>query len=401
MIKKYKVLIAIVAFIILLEVIYIVKLNYRTLLGGISQPLALSDYAVQVIKICNTSKNHASCYDREIPKLMKYISMEDAFKVTRQVQMIDKSYTYCHVLGHNLSAKEVDKDPSKWKEVVARCPSGVCSNGCLHGGMQERFRAESLTNDQLNKYKADFASICRRKPNWNPTNLEQASCYHAIGHLMMYATRADVKKSVVLCDELLNNDEGRKYTHICYDGVFMQIFQPLEPEDFGLVKDIAPKKETVEAFCNAYTGEPKASCHSESWPLFYNEIMTPQGLFDFCNSVSPLREKDRCYNGLFYIVTAQMQLDTTKITDFCTSMNSERQGMCFANAASRLIEVDYSNIDKSVSLCAKADALGVGEKCYKELILYSTYNFHKGSQEYYKICNSLPEKWKGECLVGK
>ena len=96
-----------------------------------------------------------------------------------------------------------------------------------------------------------------------------------------------------------------------------------------------------------------------------------------------------------------MQLDTTKITDFCTSMNSERQGMCFANAASRLIEVDYSNIDKSVSLCAKADALGVGEKCYKELILYSTYNFHKGSQEYYKICNSLPEKWKGECLVGK
>jgi len=105
---------------------------------------ALQKYADDVLAKCQSETYSPGCYDREIPKLMDYISMEDAFKVTSIVQGEDKTYTYCHVLGHKLAAREIDKDPSKWKEVVTRCPSGICSNGCIHGGFQEKFRSETF-----------------------------------------------------------------------------------------------------------------------------------------------------------------------------------------------------------------------------------------------------------------
>jgi hypothetical protein len=196
----------------------------------------ISELAKQMVDRCKTSKFTQTCYDKEIPKLMDNptnLSMENAFAVTRIVQDIDKSFPYCHVLGHELSAKEVNKDPSKWKDVVSRCPSGTCSNGCIHGGFQEKFRAESLTDAQVQQVLPDLKTICEDRDNWHPTGLEQASCYHALGHLTMYLTRADTTKSSSLCNTIAQKSDGRDFRHLCYDGVFMQIYQPLEPEDFS------------------------------------------------------------------------------------------------------------------------------------------------------------------------
>ncbi len=361
----------------------------------------IKEYASKVIEKCSTASYRPSCYDKEVPKYMDNpykLSMEDAFKVTAEVQNQDKTFTYCHVLGHELSAKEVDKDQSKWKDVLTRCPSGVCSNGCLHGGMQERFRSDSLTEDQLNRLKPDFASLCRKKDTWTPTGLEQGSCYHALGHLLMYATKADATKASRLCDELTKNDEGKWYTTLCYDGVFMQIYQPLEPEDFALVKNITPKKDGVDSFCSAYESNKRESCHTESWPLFFKEIMTPDGLYAFCQN-KDIVNKQKCFNALFYVAAAQLQLNVEKITTFCDGTEKEVRGQCFASSASRLIEVDYRNADNALALCTEADRQGVGENCYRELATFATYNYHSGSPESKKLCNSLPDNIKGLCLT--
>ncbi|MEZ4200780.1 MAG: hypothetical protein R3B69_04370 [Candidatus Paceibacterota bacterium] len=99
--------------------------------------------------MCNRLRTGPKCYDEEIPKLMDAgMSMEDAFAVTATIQDLDPSYQYCHVLGHELSAKETAKDPSRWKDVVARSPLGMCSNGGVHGAFQERFRVEHFDEDE-------------------------------------------------------------------------------------------------------------------------------------------------------------------------------------------------------------------------------------------------------------
>lgn len=358
---------------------------------------SLTEYADKVLALCHASSYRQGCYDKEIPKLMDVISMEDAFKVTEIVQDKDASYSYCHVLGHELSAREVKKDPDKWKDVIARCPSGVCSNGCIHGGMQERFRSESLTDAQIEKIIPDIEMICEEKPIWHPTGLEQNSCYHALGHLTMYLTNADIDKSVAICDRIAVKPDGRNLAFLCYDGAYMQLFQPLEPEDIALIKGKEVTHATVDGFCNRFHGEKNASCWSESWPLFNEEIKQADGMIALCSHIEDGYQQ-RCFNSMFYGVPIKIGFDTQKIAAFCEQVPTGYVGTCFANAADRLIETDYRNIQKSTALCGAAKEQTAGAACYDQLVRISTFHFHPDSAEFRLLCNSLPGAWQEACL---
>lgn len=395
----YIVLIVIFFLVVLIEGIFLFKDNLPSMGTGVSDS-TLNRYATEVVEKCEKERYRPACYDEEIPKLMDEISMEDAFKVTRVVQDKDTSYTYCHVLGHELSAREVQKDPSRWKDVVARVPSGLCSNGGIHGAFQERFRVEFFTPEQVEQIKPELMNVCEARDGWNPTGLEQGSCYHALGHLVMYITKAEIKPSLDLCDEMAKKENGRDFSQLCYDGVFMQIFQPLEPEDFDLIAGKEVKANELYDFCKKFKDKERSSCWSEGWPLFFDQIMTPTGLVKHCSSafLGDKSHSDRCYLGLFYVITAQMKFDTVRLSSFCSALPVPRDGECFASGASRMIETDYRNISKSVDFCKGASSLENQGMCYNELIKYSTFNFHPNSKEFYDLCNSLPGASKERCL---
>ncbi len=368
----------------------------RDSLPSAKKPLA--SYADTVVKACQNEPYRPSCYDREIPKLVDVLSLEEGFAVTRIVQEKDASYQYCHVLGHALSARETRQNPDKWKEVLGRCPSGLCSNGCLHGGLQERFRGQTPTGEELEAVIVELATLCEKRPGFNPTGLEQASCYHALGHLLMYLTDGDVEQATAFCEQVANKADGRDFRHLCYDGNFMQIFQPLEPEDFVLVQGITPAKDKLASFCRNFSADKREACWRESWPLYRNEVTTPAGLVSFCNQAGSPAAQTRCFSGMFYVLTSQFNFDEEQIISFCTALPKDRQGQCFANAASRFIETDYRNIDRAVALCQRAQAYGQHEACYQELVLYSTYNFQAESDEFFSLCRRLPKPWQNQCL---
>lgn len=359
-------------------------------------------YADQVMATCKTAKYAPSCYDIELPKLIdKGVTMENIFKVTEIIQKRTNDYYFCHVLGHNIAAKETAKDPSKWTEVIARCPTGMCSNGCLHGAAQERFRAESLTPEQIDEILPQLSGICEQGHERNFTGLEQASCYHALGHLSMYLTHADIRASTNICNRIARPD-GRDYTQTCYEGAYMQIYQPLEPEDFALVADIAPKTQAAsEAFCNTFSGEYREACHRESWPLYRESLQTADGLQKFCSATNSAQSEGRCYNAAFYLLMAQFNFDVNRITPLCEGLPKNRMAQCFANAASRCIETDYRLASRALQLCSIADSKGAGDRCYAELLFYSSFNYHEGSKEFKGFCNQLPGEWKNKCLAGE
>ena len=395
------VLIIIVLFIVILFEGSVISgnnpLSALSLFGNQSSESQIEAYANEILRVCESDRYRPTCYDREIPKLMDSISMEDAFKVTRVVQDNDNEYPYCHVLAHELSAREVIKNPTGWKDVVSRCPSNMCSNGCLHGGFQERFREEVFTAEEVIALKPELESLCEKRENWNPTGLEQASCYHALGHLTQYITGAETDVSAALCDDIARKPDGRDYRQLCYDGVFMQLFQPLEPEDFALILGKEIEKDEVDSFCDQFEGRQKGSCVSESWPLFRSDLLSdPKNLVEFC-SRSEKSEEDRCYLALIYVLTAQFSLDVDKIGNYCSGLPDHRKGQCFANAASRMIETDSRNISSATEFCSKVSTDNDKDACFQELIFYSTYNFHAGSKENLELCNGLPEPWKSEC----
>lgn len=361
---------------------------------------SLKDYAQRIVKACADSKYRPTCYDDEIPKLMEKLTMEDAFRVTRAVQDIDHGYQYCHVLGHKLSARETAKDPDQWQTVIQRCPSGLCSNGCIHGAFQERFRKESLTSEELAAFKPQFANVCEVRPGFSPTGLEQGSCYHALGHLFMYVTDADIDRSISLCKELTIKGT-RDWSQLCFDGAFMQIYQPLEPDDFTLIEGKEVDRAHVKGFCDGYSGQEQGSCWSEAWPLFREELeKDPNELIRHCSYLPEGRERIRCFNALMYVLTAQMGFDDSRILPYCTALPAGYRGNCFAQAASRLIETDYRNSQHSADLCTKAQPYDKDNLCFKELLKYSTFNFRAGSDAFNAFCSAMPSPWKEKCLEG-
>ena len=359
----------------------------------------LETYAANILQKCSSVNYRPSCYDEEIPKFLGEISMEQAFEVTRLIQEEDHGYFYCHVLGHNLSAKETAKDSSKWKDVVARCPSNTCSNGCIHGAFQERFRAEVLPDATIEELKPELVDICEKRVGWDPTNMERATCYHAFGHLTMYMTDANIEKSTKLCREVATASGSEGFIPICFDGVFMQIFQPLEPEDFALIEGKQPTKEELPAFCDQFSGNEKGSCWNEGWPLFFEQITTSDGVVEFCSVLTDPLLQNRCYTAMFYVVPTQFQLNEERMKGFCSGIRDSKRAQCFANAASRLIETDARLIENSVRMCEYAANFGAEEKCYQELLFYSTYNFHVGSEDFLNFCSALPQAWKSKCLA--
>lgn len=371
-------------------------------LGGFMRPQQVASAVSRVLAACDTQEYHPACYDREIPKLMDRFSMEETFAITKEIQLKDPTYTYCHVLGHALSSQETKKDPSKWQDVITRCPSGVCSNGCVHGAFQERFRTDVLSQEQIAEIKPQLLTVCKPRGSWNPTGMEQATCYHAMGHLLMYITGAEINQSLALCDELAKPKEenGYDFHPICYDGVFMQMFQPLEPEDIALVQGKQPTRATIRAFCDRFSGQAKVSCVTESWPLFIAELENPEFLTSFCGQLAP-DMRHRCFTGMFYILVVQNRFDLTRMRNYCEQLPENIAALCYASTASRLVETDWNNITKAANWCTETGSESGKKACFEELVYYASYNFHRKSPEFFALCNALPDPWKQSCLDGE
>lgn len=369
--------------------------------GALGAAVDVRAEASALVKGCATSEYHPTCYDDAIPKLMDKLTMEQAFDVTRAVQDMDPLYSYCHVLGHKLASIETAKDPTKWKDVVVRSPQGLCSNGSIHGAFQERFRQETISEADLPAFKKEVDDVCENRSAWHPTPIQQASCYHALGHLLMYVTGGEIHKSVALCQELAIKEGGRRdYQQLCYDGAFMQVFQPLEPDDFALIKGKVPAVADMAEYCKDFLGKQRQPCWSESWPLIRDTVLTSAGLTQFCTNKNLLtsEDKDRCFVGMFYVAMAQFQLNSTKMAELCGGLAIDRQPVCYANGASRLIETDFRNVQKAISLCKSGPTEPIRSGCYSELVKYSTYDFPSGSPEQAELCQSLPGEWKQQCV---
>lgn len=214
----------------------------------------------------------------------------------------------------------------------------------------------------------------------------------------MYIAKGEIPKAINLCNIIAKKDDGRDYTQLCYDGSFMQIFQPLEPEDIALVKGKQPTKETLLSYCNHYKDDVRSSCISESWPLFKDQLTSSQGIIDFCSMEADEKSIQRCYGAVFYVLTAQFNLDINRVEPLCSGLPSKVKATCFTDAASRFIETDYKNIDKATQLCKYSSVSDPTNECFRMLVNMSRYNFHVNSPEFFKLCNSLPDRWKKECL---
>jgi len=366
---------------------------------------SLDVYAKEIIEKCSASGFPPACYDEEVPELMDILSLEDVFAVTKLIQKEDRRYLYCHVLGHSLSEREMAKDPSKWKEVLSKAPPTFCNNGFLHGAMLARFNTDVFTDEMLEEIKPDLANVCENRKDRKFVGVEQSMCYHAVGHLNMYASNADPKKSVALCQEVAVKEDGRNFVQTCTEGVFMQIYQPLVPEDFALVAAFAPKSQSeAREYCSQFSGESYDACSREAWPLWREDIMKPGGVEKFCLYTDDDLGQRKCTAAIMNMVAVTFISDRNDfpgLAGYCDSLTEEKfQRRCFANSATRLIQIDPKYTVDAIKVCRLAEERGLEFECYRDLSYYGSFSFHQQSKEIEEYCSYLPKEWQNKCLAG-
>jgi len=364
----------------------------------------LQAYAQSVIETCKDEKYRPTCYEREIPDLLSVISIEEVFDVLRLVQEKDSSYRFCHVLAHEVGERETAKDPSLWFDVIPRCPTdGLCSNGCIHGATVERFSKEVLSDEEIELAIPDLAIACEPRGDWNPSPLDQAICYHGLGHMGIHITKADIGKSLEICDLIARKEDGRNYEQVCDEGVYMQLFQPLEPEDFALIDELSmkPSAENLSEFCrnNSSSAAEEAACWREGWPFFREKLQSGGGIVEFCSHSPNEEQEENCY-GTVLAVLGRTSLDNPEqAVRVCSELPAIRQGQCFSIAAVAVVEEGRKRGVEAVAFCKSAPSEELTGVCYDTLVSRASFVFHPTSPEFGAMCDALPQPWQERCFL--
>ncbi len=372
-----------------------------------NQSKSLDVYAAEIVQICAKTSYHPGCYDKELPKLMEKgsVTMEEAFVITGKIQEQDSSYLFCHVLAHELADVETKKDVSKWLDVVSRCPALTCNNGCPHGAIMRKFKGnEVLTQDQVDEIIPSLQIACEPRGDWQPTEVEMGMCYHSMGHTGMYITGGNIDKSLEICQKIGTKDDGRDYYQTCTQGVFMIIFQGLDPDDLALVAKIKPNKENVPLFCRRFSGLiENTACRTESWPLSFQEILEPKGLESFCSFAGDTYSRNWCYDtGLNSISLQILQSKGVEgVAGYCLKLGATMQKHCFASIAAAWIQNEPRYQKNAISLCQISEKHKLSEACFHNLLFYSAYSFKNGSESWKNYCQNFSEPYKSQCLSGQ
>ncbi len=353
------------------------------------------------VRACKESATEAEkelCYEKSIPHLMdKGLSMERTFAVVRLIQQIDAGYQSCHVLAHLITGKEVAKDPSKWKDVVIRSPAGMCGSGAMHGAFQERFREDSFPDANVAEMQSMLAGVCNPRDGWEPTYLDRSSCMHGLGHLLLYVTAADVKKSVALC-EVVAQLSDYDFRQTCLDGIFMQLYQPLEPEDDVLIHAIAPEAKQTRTFCAQFTGLVYNVCVKESWPAVPGSSNTSAGFEALCAQTTDRNAQITCASGLMYPVIEELQYDVPKVGEFCKGiLDKGIRDICWARLASKFVWADWRNVPTALNICRAVVPQESKAACWEELESYAVQGMQHNSPQTKALCDGMPEPWRNSC----
>ncbi len=371
----------------------------------------LKTLADRIINECQSFNDRDRCYKNKILNLTlipSNIAMEDAFTIIDLIQQQSGVYMNCHDLAHKLGGDAVKKDPDRLSEVISQCPTMMCSSGCSHGALVEKYKADSLSDSQLTEAKKELADVCMPKDNWHPSSSGIYNCHHGLGHLSMYITRANIPKSIQICEEMGGGNSDENYTETCIGGVFMTIFQPLDRDDSALIAGIAPQKtkDGVDKFCNQFTNKSYHACHRESWIYFWDQIQTPEGFEAFCGYSKENIEQLKCYSRTISPIASNFALkenNLKKMADFCSSLTSKFRSVCFANAARRIIQINVHFIDKAVAICGLAAEASTddGEICYKFITDYGhwIYDIKTQSEHYKDYCSKFPSNWENKCMA--
>lgn len=161
---------------------------------------ALTLAAAELVGNCYSREQgeRTECYRLSLAELYPKFSIKELFDVIRAGQEYDPAFVDCHFIAHKIGEEAVVMDPEAWVSLVKYESSELCSYGFIHGVTISAYPHNGLTEDELDREKPKFMSLCD-----SDRAILRMSCEHSLGHLMYYVSGGDVLKALPLCDQVM------------------------------------------------------------------------------------------------------------------------------------------------------------------------------------------------------
>lgn len=250
----------------------------------------------------------------------------------------------CHAISHDLGHQALELAGGKpGKALTVR--NDVCGGGFTHGVIEDALASSKDPG-------RDLLKICA--PD------QDGSCFHGVGHGVMFATGLDLARSLDLC-----NLAPREILSVrCGEGVFMQLFSADVAGGHAAGKGANPQTvDTARATCADVRMPYAGSCWFYTPTLWLSE--NPD---DFAGAMR-----------------------------WCTAASSEfGQQLCAKGVGSRTIK--YHPDDPTIGARVCADAGELTNSCLAGMGSYWSVH-HKGARPASDVCAGLGSAWlERRCL---
>jgi len=266
-------------------------------------------------------------------------------QLERRIERIPALAGVCHAIAHELGQDAVARAGGDARAALEQ-GSEVCGGGFVHGVI------ETVLGDSKDPGR-DLLRVCA------PDN--SGSCFHGVGHGVMFATGMDVPAALDLCDR----SPSPELSNRCGEGVFMQLFssdlsaQHVAGEE---TVDIARDPTRAQARCRTVRAHYAANC----W---------------------------------FYVPTVYL---TAHPDDFAAAMtwcrdSGTRVGrqLCARGVGSRAVKYHPDDLSVADATCSAAGALT--DSCLQGMGSYWSVH-HEGRVEPSDVCEQLdPSQLRKRC----
>ena len=183
----------------------------------------------------------------------------------------------CHAVAHDLGHAALAWAGGDASRALSD-RDDVCGGGYTHGIIE--YALGESTN-----VKRDLLTICAPK--------QDGSCFHGVGHGLMFATDMNPRKSLRLCD--LAPDS--LLAHRCAEGVYMQLFSGDIAAAHAAGADL-PTLENARAECEGTRETYQANCWFYSPNVWLAERPDDfLGAMDWCRAASTELGRASCIRG--------------------------------------------------------------------------------------------------------
>lgn len=304
---------------------------------------------------------NVSCLRHELELVTRATNLDDIMHaVLLDSYHADDSNTLynspnCHALAHLVGETAGRQSLTSVPRMFAMCGTG-CVYGCVHGmfsGLLKRGKLEP----------AKISTICDVDIKLSASSNDHEECVHGIGHGLADYFHNDVPQAVHFCNNFMRLDDKQ----ICWDGVFMEVYEPVVSEQSSNLKSTGDFAD-----CDQYQRESRVICIQSILSVRYRAIREINQALETCQR--PLVQFEQCMDS----VDAYQSLDLKSeqsIKDRCEAASSAMQ-TCANDTIQFLVK--EKDLDEQVNGICQKNGVVLQEQCRiyvkKQLESRAVYN---------------------------